>query len=173
MALYVLLTQAGWFACVLSGPHGAGWIGSGFALLVAALHLAWCSDKKSEGMLLIMVTGLGWSWETLMVMTDTLRYPGSSTVAPHWMAALWLLFAVQLNTLFRWLHGRWLVSAIMGAVAGPIAFRAGSLLGAVEFPVLATGMMALALGWLFLFPAMIWLAARHDGVFAVQRLSNK
>lgn len=124
-------------------------------------------------MLLVMVTGLGWSWETLMVMTDTLRYPGSSTVAPHWMAALWLLFAVQLNTLFRWLHGRWLVAAIMGAVAGPIAFRAGSLLGAVEFPVLATGMMALALGWLFLFPAMIWLAQRHDGVFAVQRLPNR
>ena len=38
--------------------------------------------------------------------------------APYWLAGLWALFAIQLNTVLHWLRARPLISALVGAFAG-------------------------------------------------------
>lgn len=54
---------------------------------------------------------------------------------PYWLAGLWALFAIQLNTLLHWLRARPLVSALVGAFAGPASFRAGAALGPFISPI--------------------------------------
>ena len=83
--------------------------------------------------------------------------------APHWIIALWALFATTLNLSLRWLHGRWWLSALFGAIAGPLAFYAGSRLGAVRFSEPAIALAWLALGWGLLTPLLMRLAQRFDG----------
>jgi len=87
--------------------------------------------------------------------------------APYWILALWALFAAQFNTTFGWLKQpaqRMLLASVLGAIAGPMSFRAGAALGAVRFaqPLLAT--IVLAIGWAILMPVLILLSRRWDGV---------
>ena len=62
-----------------------------------------------------------------------LEYPSGillSNTAPHWIVAMWVLFASTLNVSLRWLRGRWALATLLGAVAGPLAYYGGAGLGA-------------------------------------------
>jgi len=53
---------------------------------------------------------------------------------------------------------------VLGAVAGPAAFASGARLGAASFTDTATALIAIACAWALMFPALIWLSSRFDGV---------
>ena len=86
---------------------------------------------------------------------------------PPWLLALWVLFAIQVNVLFRWLRGRWLLAMMLGAVAGPLSFRAGAALGAAQIPEVAVTMGVLAAGWALWLPMLVWMGQRSDGTRAL------
>lgn len=178
--LYLALTQLGWFACVLGGARGAGWIGAAVATGAVAWHLARAHDWQQEGRLLAVAVTGGWLWECSLVQGGLLVYPGAPAWAPYWMAALWALFAIQVNVLFGWLRTRLGLAALIGAVAGPLSFQAGAALGAVTFPDRVQALTVLAIGWTVLLPALMLLARRWDGVTPppaaapiAQRFSNR
>jgi len=96
-----------------------------------------------------------------------LTYPHGTLVAgsaPGWILALWVLFAAQFNTTYQWLKTRMLAAAILGAVAGPVSFRAGAALGALRFAKPWPAACALAIGWALLLPLVVILSRRWDGV---------
>jgi Protein of unknown function (DUF2878) len=80
---------------------------------------------------------------------------------------MWVLFASTLNVSLRWLRGRWTLAALLGAMAGPLAYYGGAKLGGVVIsePVLA--FTALAIGWAAFVPLLIRLSTRLDGMRAV------
>ncbi|HET8731337.1 MAG TPA: DUF2878 domain-containing protein [Moraxellaceae bacterium] len=164
LARYIVLCQAGWFACVLGGAHERGEAGILVALIAVAFHLARARDAQREARFIVAAVAIGWTWESLIAHAGLLLYPHSTGFAPAWMAALWALFAIQFNVLFRWLRARPAWAAALGAIAGPLSFRAGSALGAVRFPDTAHAMIALAAGWTILMPLMVRLAAQWDGM---------
>lgn len=45
---------------------------------------------------------------------------------------MWLLFSTSLSGTLKWLQGRYLVAALLGAVFGPLSYVAGGRLGAIE-----------------------------------------
>lgn len=162
---YLVIGQLGWLACVAGGAQGQGWIGSLFAAGAVAFHLSRAADWRPEARLVALAVGIGWLWESTLAYSGVLVYPRAGHgLAPHWMAALWALFAIQFNVLFLWLRARPALAAALGAVAGPVSFRAGAALGAVQFPDTARAMLVLALGWAVLMPLMMALARRRDGV---------
>ncbi|MCM2552538.1 DUF2878 domain-containing protein [Burkholderia glumae] len=164
-AVYAGLSQGGWLVCVSSAAHGYGWLGMLCAALLAGAHLLHARARAREAALIAIVAVLGWGWEAVPAATGVLRYPNGIVLggtAPYWMAGLWMLFAAQLNTLFRWLRGRWLTAALIGAAAGPLSFRAGAALGAVQFSGPAAWLL-LGCGWAALLPAAVWLGARLEG----------
>lgn len=162
---YLVLCQLGWFACVLGGANGLGWLGSLFAAGAVAFHLSRARDWRSEARLVACAVLIGWIWECTLAQNRVLVYPHDSHgLAPHWMAGLWALFAIQFNVLFVWLRARLALAAVLGAVAGPLSFRTGAGLGAVHFPDLLEGMLVLAVGWTVLMPLMLVLARRWDGI---------
>lgn len=124
-------------------------------------HLHGASQPRREVLLILLVGAIGWLWESLIAHMGLLRYPNGILIAgtaPYWMAGLWVLFAIQLNTLFKWLQGRALLAAAIGAVAGPASFRAGAALHAVSFVHPVKAVIFLASGWAVLLPAALALA---------------
>lgn len=164
---YLLVCQAGWFLCVLGAARGIGWPGMMFAVCTVIAHLWRCTEPARELRFIAAAVLIGWLWETVLVHSGLLVYPhfaNSLGIAPYWMVGLWALFAIQFNILLLWLRGRPWLAAFLGAVAGPLSFRAGAALGAVQFPQLLPALAALSLGWALLMPLMLHLAARWDGV---------
>jgi hypothetical membrane protein len=109
---------------------------------------------------------IGMAWEYLLLSSGLVIYPSGILVAgtpPHWILALWVLFAMTLNSSLRWLRDRFFLSLCLGAVAGPLSYLAGHKLGAVTFPDTAHAMMVLAAGWAVITPGLMLLASRLDG----------
>ncbi|MBK1702131.1 DUF2878 domain-containing protein [Thiococcus pfennigii] len=163
--------QLGWFACVLGGAHGLPWFGVALAAVIVGSHLWFAAQPAVEAKLLFAVAGIGSLWDGLLVGTGLLAYPSGMLAAwlpPVWMMALWLLFAMTLNVALRWLRGRWLVAASLGAFGGPLAFYTGAQLGGVTFAEPTLALAVIGAGWLLLTPLFVWLAARLDGQAPVQ-----
>lgn len=163
----VVLMQAGWFACVLGAAHGMPWLGTGVTLLVIGFHLWRAPRAADEARLLLAVLAFGAVFDAALLATGTVTLVNGQWApwfTAHWMLALWALFASSLNVSLRWLKRRWIVGALLGAVAGPMSFAGGSRLGAATLndPALALGL--LAVGWAVAIPVLMGLSDRFDGV---------
>ena len=170
-----LVFQAGWLCCVLAGANHLPWLGTVAALLIVSHHLARAPDPRSE-MLLVAIAGIiGAFWDSLLVFAGWLSYPSGILIegtAPHWIVAMWLLFATTLNVSLRFLKERPLLAALLGAIGGPAAYLAGHKLGGVQIPDFTIAMTALAMGWAVFMPALMWLSDRLDGFIPVRTDSN-
>ena len=60
---------------------------------------------------------------------------------------MWALFATTLNVSLKWFRGKWLLSALFGAVGGAAAYYAGYTLNAVEFSNTVSSLSVVAFGW--------------------------
>jgi hypothetical protein len=162
-----LAFQAGWLCCVLAGAHHLPWLGTLSALLIVGWHLGQAVMPRRELALLLMAGAIGAAWDSLLVYAGLLQYPSGTLIAgtaPHWIVAMWLLFATTLNVSLRWLRGRPLLAGVLGAAAGPGAYYAGWKLGGVQIPELASAMLVLGGGWALLLPLLVSLASRFDGM---------
>ncbi|MEP7313882.1 MAG: DUF2878 domain-containing protein [Pseudomonadota bacterium] len=158
--------QLGWFACVLGGAWQHAWAGSLIALAAILLHLWMARHRIPEVKLLAFALLIGVGWESLIVSLGLMRYSSGNFlhgVAPHWILALWPLFATTLNVSLTWLRGRPWLAAVFGAVGGPLAYWSGQRLGGVQIPDLLLGLGAQCLGWAVFMPLLVWLAARYNG----------
>lgn len=165
--LYAAVGQIGWFVCVLSAARDVSWIGVAFVAILLVCHLRYAVLPAREGRLVASVVLAAALWETALVRAGFVIYPHGTVwpgIVPPWLLGLWALFAIQLNVLFRWLRGRPWLAATLGAVAGPLSFRAGVALGAARFPEEQTSMVVLAVGWALWMPALVWMAKRNDGI---------
>jgi hypothetical protein len=171
-----LLFQLGWFACVLGGANARPWLGTALVSVLIVVHLGWVRHPKPE-LLLILLTGLlGALLDSTLVAMGLLEFPSGTllpSTAPHWIIAMWMLFATTLNVSLRWLKGRWLLAGLLGAIAGPLAYYAGAKLGGVSFPAQpALSLLALAMIWCLAMPILTALATRFDGMAGIDRQSD-
>lgn len=165
--VYFLIGQAAWFACVLSAARGLPWLGTMLVSTLVALHVWRAARPIEEFKLLLSVVFIGAVWESVLVFSGAINYPSGMLiprVAPYWIPALWALFAAQFNTTYRWLKTRIWLAPIVGAIAGPLSFRAGAELGALNFGKPLVAAMALAGGWAILLPVIVVLSRRWDGL---------
>jgi hypothetical protein len=162
--------QLGWFACVLGGANQLPWLGTLVAVLIVYWHLKKAQHPGREVALLAMVGVMGALWDSLLVAIGWLDYPSGtllSNTAPHWIVAMWVLFASTLNVSLRWLRGRWTLATLLGAVSGPLAYYGGAKLGGVVISEPVFAFTVLAIGWAVFVPLLIWLSTRFDGIAAV------
>jgi hypothetical protein len=162
-----LAFQLGWFACVLGAAWGRPWVGTGLALAIVGWHLNRAAHPRAELTLIAIAAAVGALWDSALVALGWIGYPNGILVAetaPHWMVALWMLFATTLNVSLSWLKRRLLLAVVLGAIGGPLAYLAGSRLGALSFIEPAAALAALAIGWALLTPLLVLVARRHDGL---------
>jgi hypothetical protein len=128
-------------------------------------------DSRKELKLVLAATVIGLLWETWVLNSDILRYPSHPEAlfwAPSWLIMMWALFATTINLSMGWLKGRWVLSVLMGAVFGPLAFIGGEKLGAVVFLDSTLSIITLSVGWGLLMPLLLWIAERINQNFNSQ-----
>jgi len=158
--------QLGWFACVLGAAHGMPWAGTGVALAIVAWHLARADEPRLELVLVLIAAGIGAVWDSGLAALGWIRYPSGVLIegtAPHWIVALWMLFATTLNVSLAWLKRSVPLAVAFGALGGPLAYFGGAKLGALELAEQGAALAALALGWAVLTPLLLQVARRYDG----------
>lgn len=164
VAFEVALFQSAWLVAVLGTV--AGWSCS--APIAVALYLLLQLTRIDPACHVRLATAalsfgvVGFVVDSLLsaggVIGFTGRPPGSAT--PLWMAALWAQLAGAAPTLSR-LAGRPVLAAVLGAIGGPLAYRAGVALGAIELrtdPTIAIGTLALV--WALALPAVAAVSRR-------------
>ena len=95
------------------------------------------------------------AWESIVVNTGLLQYigtDGAAWVAPAWIVAMWVLFGTTINHGLSWLKRHWALSVSFGLFGGPMAFYAGSKMGAVQFTDTLMALAVLGAGWAVLLP---------------------
>ena len=163
----ILLFQIGWFACVLGAAYGFPFAGTGIALTIATLHVLRASRPGQELKLILISVVIGTAWDSALVAAGLIAYPNGvllAGTAPIWIAALWVVFATTMNVSLRWLHSRYLLAAVFGAVGGPLAYFAGAKLGALVFLDITWALGAQAAGWAVLMPLLLRIARQLDGI---------
>lgn len=166
MLINFVTFQVGWFACVLGGAHQLPWFGTLLVSVIIAIHLTQAREPRAELSLILLAIGIGSLWDSFLVWQGWLIYPSGMLLpntAPHWILAMWGIFATTLNLSLRWLKGRWVSAIVSGAIAGPFAYYAGARLGGVVFTDLTIALLALSLGWAVLMPLLMALSRRLDG----------
>ncbi len=131
---YVLGFQAAWFACVLGAAHELPWAGTTLAAAIFVSSIGYAARPLQELKLLAVAPLIGLIWDSLLVTLGWLDFRSGFFIdgmALHWILALWALFAITINLSLAWLKSRLPVAALMGAIAGPLAFWGGARLGAV------------------------------------------
>lgn len=170
-----ILFQLGWFVCVLGAASDIPWAGTLGVVVILAHHLHSANNAEKELQLLSLVLTIGFTWDSLLVAFGILEFNSGlfhSALAPHWIIAMWALFSTTLNVSMSWLKGRYLLSAVFGAVGGPLAYYAGAKLGAVSMPSEVAALVALATGWSIIMPTLVLLSERLNGFQPVQNKSH-
>ncbi|MBK8537787.1 MAG: DUF2878 domain-containing protein [Candidatus Competibacteraceae bacterium] len=172
MFLNFIAFQIGWFACVLGGAHGWPWLGVGVTAAIIALHLYRAARPSTEAVLIVLSGLLGFIADSLLTGMGLLQFPSGQLhrhFAPYWMVAMWMAFATTCNVSLRWLKPRLGLAALLGAVAGPLAYYGGAKLGGVSFAEPLASLIAVAGVWTLAMPLLLIIAARWDGMAETDR----
>ena len=154
------LYQTGWFACVLGASWGYPWLGMSLALGLLFIHFGLASERAVEIKLSLFSALVGLSIDALQLRLGVFRFSEGVVVAwlpPPWMTVLWLQFATTFRYCLKWLSRNYLLCAVCGLLAAPLAFFAGERLGAIEFLAPRWRSYATLGGlWAISLPLIVW-----------------
>jgi Protein of unknown function (DUF2878) len=159
-AANVALLQLGWFASVLGAAHGHPLLGPPVVALVLAVHFLWFR-APGDGLVVAASTLFGLLAESALLAAGLVAY-GPQSHVPLWIVGLWPNFAIALNHSLSWLKSRPVLSAALGAIAGPAAYLGGARLGALALVDPLWAIAALALVWGAALPLLLALAREAD-----------
>ena len=154
-----------WFVAVYGGAHGWGW--AAWLVLVAMQAGVWALNRAWRADLALLAAGAVACvlFEPLWLAPSLLEYADWSRqwVAPDWIWALWLGFAVSFNYCLAWLRPKLWLAALFGAFGGVFSVTVGINFGAATTPQ-GWWLLALSYGavWSMVVPALAYLARRLD-----------
>jgi Protein of unknown function (DUF2878) len=146
----IIAYQGAWFACVIGAANDVAWIGTALSLTIVFAYLIATTDVRAEIELIAVALILGLLIDSALASSGQIGFAAggaSDRWAPHWMLALWAAFATTLNRSLRWVIGRPIVAAAFGALGGPLAYFAGTRLGALQMPTPEIALPLIAACW--------------------------
>ena len=162
----IALFQLGWFACVLGGAYDYAILGTGIAIAIIIFHLSRADAWQQELLLILIAMFIGFAWDSYLIYQEWINYSHgqlSVNTAPYWIVVMWGLFTTTLNVSLKWLKNRLATSILFGAIGGPLAYYAGSNLGALAFIDMQKAIVALAIGWGIITPLLFQLSGYLNG----------
>lgn len=159
-----MLFQLGWLVSVVGAARGYPAAGAVYAAAWAALHHCYIRRGRLHELLLVLAAaGLGFVVDSLLVLGGVIAFPAHASLGSPstvWMVSLWVMFAMTLRHSLGWLRSRYLPAALLGAVFGPLAYWAGSRIGAIQ--IVDGALPAIAVAW----------AASMLGLLQLERLTR-
>jgi len=160
-----VLFQLSWLLTVAGAGRGLGWVGPLVTIAFVAYTLACGGHARADRLLILVAATLGFAIDSLWAHTWIIEYAASfpaATIAPLWIVALWINFALSLNHSLAWLLQRPLLAVLFGAIGGPLSyFIAERSWHAVTLAApLAGTLFGLALAWAVVTPLLCVVAKR-------------
>jgi len=167
---WFLLSQLGWFACILGAAGGHLWLGPAVVGCVSACFV-WAAHHRVRAVLRLSAVALvGLLTDSCLIAAGALVFPEAVQLLPAlpgpplWMVALWVGFGTTLGGLLRGLRRRPLVAAAVGAVFGALGYRAGVALGAASLGTSGgVSLAAISVAWAWVLPLLLRIDALLDG----------
>ena len=119
------------------------------------LHLT--KDKKTELKIILIASIIGFLFDGFLLKNEMVLYANhgwSYSITPLWIIVLWMGFAITLNSSLSWLKKKIKLSALFGAIGGPLAYLAGEKLNAVTI-LSPNAIIVIAIGWSIITPLLI------------------
>lgn len=159
--------QLVWLAAVGGAARGWWWAGPVAVLLFAAWQLPLSHGPRADLLLMFGTAALGFAIDTLWVQLELMRFRSplpSESLAPAWIVAMWMGFALTLNHSLAGLKRHLWLAALLGLVGGPLAYGvAERAWSAVQLHPEAWRVLgALALAWALVTPLLLLVARRLD-----------
>jgi len=146
-----ILFQITWFACVFGSANDLVWPGLLCCLVFTIWQLSPKRRHQNDFKLVIFACIIGLLVDTAWIQFGFFHYEQHwphSDIAPIWIIALWVAFALSINHSLAWLNAHPILPALMGLMGAPLSYWAGQRIGAIGFterPLLA--LICLALTW--------------------------
>jgi hypothetical protein len=157
-----ILYQATWLITIAGAAHNCWWAG----LLALAVFVAWqlaiSPQRRADVLLIVFAAAIGFMIDSAFAQTGLVTYATATPwehLAPVWIVALWVSFALTLNHSLAYLKMHPLVAAALGGIGAPLAYLAAAHWGALAFPATALpSLVVLAAVWAALTPALCRIA---------------
>lgn len=151
-AINFVASQLLWLTSVYGAANRMAWLGPAFFVLFAAWQLQPSRRASSDLRLMLIALPLGVLVDSTMAASGLARYasPGPLPwLAPLWILALWMGFALSFNHSAAYLLRRPTLAVAFGVIGGPLSYWiAQNAWGAIEFaqPVWP-GLLVLGFMW--------------------------
>ena len=157
--------QLVWFAAVIGASHGRAWPGVAAMLVYVGGQLLVTRQRRADLRLIPVALVLGSLLDGALAWSGLARYAApwpSAMLAPAWILALWISFALTFTQSLAWLQQRPVMAVLLGAIGGPLAYLSAARgWHVVDFAAPAwRGLLVLGIGWALATPVLAWLA-RH------------
>ncbi|HEY6098864.1 MAG TPA: DUF2878 domain-containing protein [Anaeromyxobacter sp.] len=155
----LVLQQAAWWTAVLLAAQGRPLAGGAVCLAPVLLHLALRPAERPRVLrATLAAAAYGLATDTVLAAAGLASYAGARAVSPAWMVGLWAMFGVQLTASLRRVAAWPLPAlALLGAVAGPLAYRGGEALEAMALAG-PLAFAAVAAQWAVGLPLLAWIS---------------
>lgn len=128
--------QAAWWSAALGAAAGRPELGLAVTAVHLAVALGLARDRRAELSLLLAAAAVGLAGDGALIRLGLVSIPEAARQgplpSPVWLILLWPAFASLFAGPLAWVGRDLRVAAVAGAVAGPLAYRAGEGLGALE-----------------------------------------
>lgn len=164
--------QAGWFAAVLGAGNDMPWLGLLVMPPVLLIHISISPHKQAEAVFIVLAGFIGFWVDTLLIYAGVftpVQYLSPEPFSPPWMVVLWMGFATSMNASLKILHGRYLLSALLGAFGGPSAYYGAAKLGAMTVIPGTSDLLVLAVTWAAAVPSLFFISSRINRKYAAER----
>jgi len=155
-----ILFQIGWFACILGAANNYEWLGPILVAIILPLQVYLLTENYKEEAFFVIICGVtGFLLETILIVGNVYTPAGQleAWFCPPWMAALWFNFAMLFSISLSWLKEKYLLAAILGGIAGPVAYWGGEKLGAITVAdAFWEGYFPLVLLWTLAMPFLVY-----------------
>jgi hypothetical protein len=146
--------QANWFICIKWG-NSYSWI----ALLLLVVHFSISPCRKADLRLIILVTVMGILLDGILKAVGFFSFSGDNFPIPFWLIVIWMTLATLPNHSLGWLKGKPFIAGLLGMIAGPIAYWAGTRLGVATFNwQLLPSLLLLGILWSLVWPAIMFMS---------------
>ena len=157
--------QMVWICAVAGAAKGLWWAGPLALAAFATWQLSTSVQPRVDAQLMLGSALVGFGIDTLWIQAGLMRFVAPlpwDTVAPVWIVAMWMGFALTLNHSLATLKRHLVWAAVLGIVGGPLAYAAaGRAWQAVQLSEPNwIPYAALALAWGLVTPALLFAARR-------------